>query len=53
MVLQAVIRFGRERGAWPSALELARATLRLGSAATFQRTLAYLAAIGGAVHHQT
>lgn len=48
MTIRAIIRYGRERGAWPSAPELARAARRLGSAATVQRTLASLASIDGA-----
>jgi hypothetical protein len=48
MTIRAIIRYGRERGSWPSARELARATRRLGSASTVQRSLARLASIDGA-----
>lgn len=46
MMVRAVIRYGRERDAWPSARELARANPRLGSAATVARTLAGLRDFG-------
>lgn len=45
MTIRALLRYGRERGAWPSAAELSRRNPRLGSPATILRQLRALAAI--------
>ena len=45
MAIRAVIRFGRERHAWPSARELAGAAPGLGSASTVLRALRGLEAL--------